>query len=539
MHTAQSVREAIDLAKRGSQSMVKCPVHDDGEASLHVSPGRDQPVVMKCHAGCRNEDILDAEAIDPKEIMAEREDDTRVPDGENVWTPKGNASAVYRYVDEEGELLFETLRVPIRKVKDGVETLGKTFFQRTPNPTPNARQPYLWTLEGVRRVLYRLPEVLHAKQAGLTLWIVEGEKDVETLRRVGEYATSSPMGAGKWQDSFTDTIGEMNVNIVADKDDTGRAHARKIRDDLRANGAYVNVYEAADGCKDITDHIEAGHGFDELLLVDEETKDSTSQGVDFTAVIERSFEEKRMHVPNLLAEGDRLIITGFEGHGKSTLIRQWAVMMAAGIHPVRLTSMEPLRVLLADSENEPNQVLESWQQLAGLAARHGQPVRKGQLTILEEWNRDIDLVSGPGREWLLERVRAYRPDVMCIGPLYTLSGKDLRDDETVRKIAKVVNEARGICGTAFIMEHHAPHRNPNDKKRSVRPYGSSTFLKFPEFGYGLNPMDDKQGVYEWEKWRMPRVRSREFPEHMRWGKPNTDEWPWMPTFLDEQGNVVA
>ena len=45
-------------------------------------------------------------------------------------------------------------------------------------------------------VPYRLPDLL--KYPDATILIVEGEKDVETLERLGHLATTNPMGAGKW-----------------------------------------------------------------------------------------------------------------------------------------------------------------------------------------------------------------------------------------------------------------------------------------------------------------------------------------------------
>jgi replicative DNA helicase len=116
---------------------------------------------------------------------------------------------------------------------------------------------------------------------------------------------------------------------------------------------------------------------------------------------------------------------------------------------------------------------------------------------------------------------------VVIGPLYNLANKDLSDHAVVAEMKSAINEGRGISGTAFIMEHHAPHRGNGDKDRSVRPYGSSTFLKWPDFGYGLKP-EEIEGHYELQKTRFPRVRSRHFPGWVRWGRPNTLEWPWMP-----------
>lgn len=39
---------------------VKCPSHDDNNASLSVSRGDDGKIVMHCHAGCATRDVLGA-----------------------------------------------------------------------------------------------------------------------------------------------------------------------------------------------------------------------------------------------------------------------------------------------------------------------------------------------------------------------------------------------------------------------------------------------------------------------------------------------
>lgn len=531
MHRADSLDEAIRLAKSGRESMVKCPSHEDGEASLHVAPGNQQPVIMTCHAGCRLDDILIAANVDLQAILAERE---APPVQETMnftpvaQSPAGPASHIYPYVDEVGTLLFEVLRIPLPGGK-------KTFRQRRADPS--GRQQYVWNTSGMRRIIYRLPEVLEAKAQGRTIFVVEGEKDSDTLVGIGECATTSPMGAGKWEDSYSQSLEGANVIIIADGDPTGRAHARTVRDSLVGFGCAVAIKEAASG-KDVTDHLRAGLTLADLReTVPEGDEARESYGVDVLDAIKRTFEEKSFVIPNVLARGDRLLITGFEGHGKSTLLRQLAVQVAAGVHPWTGLPMPPQKVLMIDCENHPDQVLTSYQDLLGLAARHDAPMQPDQLIILEEWDNELDLTSESGHAWLLERIHAYKPDMVVMGPLYNMSNRDLKDDETVRKIKKVVNEARGICGTAFVMEHHAPHKGQNDTTRSVRPYGSSTFLKWPDFGYGLKP-EEKEGVYEWQKTRFPRVRTRDFPTHLRWGKPNTSEWPWMPSAELENGTFT-
>ena len=54
----------------------------------------------------------------------------------------------------------------------------KSFKQRR----PDGNGGWIWNLKGVRRVLYRLPELLDSDGP---IYIPGGEKDVETLRKYG------------------------------------------------------------------------------------------------------------------------------------------------------------------------------------------------------------------------------------------------------------------------------------------------------------------------------------------------------------------
>ena len=59
-----------------------------------------------------------------------------------------------------------------------------------------------------------------------------------------------------------------------------------------------------------------------------------------------------------------------------------------------------------------------------------------------------------------------------MGAVQNLVGRDVKDDEVVRKFQAIaINTARSICGTAFGIEHHAPHRAPGDKERQMGPTG--------------------------------------------------------------------
>ena len=153
---------------------------------------------------------------------------------------------VYRYVDEDGNLLYIACRYQLAD--------GKTFRQYR----PDGKGGWIASLDGVRRVLYRLPEVLAHLLANThePLYIVEGEKDVHAVEAAGGIATTCPMGAGKWADDYSELLqGARHVIIVADHDDIGRKHAAAVRASLAQVGVTAEIVQAATG-KDAADHLD-------------------------------------------------------------------------------------------------------------------------------------------------------------------------------------------------------------------------------------------------------------------------------------------
>lgn len=520
--TATSMTEAIEAAKQGTKTIMRCPAHDDTTPSLSISPGTDQPVVFHCHANCDPRDIVEAAHLQWEEVCAEREE------AADIWTPAGSASHVYPYHDEQGTLLYEVLRVPI----DGGR---KKFIQRQ----PGAGGKYVWNLDGVRRVPYRLPQVLEAVKAGRIIHVAEGEKDVHSLLKViedGEEATCNSGGAGKWLAEFTPHFSGAQVVVYADADDTGRAHARSVREMLMEAGARVRMVEPPAGLtragrpiKDVTDHLNNGGTLDSLLETTPESQiEKARTGLDVLDLITRQREATEWAIEGTLAKGERLLLVGAEGSGKSTLCRQIGVCVSAGLHPFTLDAITPKRVLFIDGENHPTQTVDSWTNFVGLMARHAHPIERGMLTILEEWDAERDLTSISGRDWLNERVWAYRPDLVILGPLTNLVQRDLREYEIVHRLRQTINGIRSVCNSAIVMEHHAPLRGGGEAQREYRPYGSGLFLKWPDFGFAMQPTEER-GVYEWRKNRGDRVRGRRWPSVIREGRQqhNSIELPWM------------
>lgn len=236
---------SVNIDDSGKSAMAQCPAHDDRRPSLKIDDD-DGTVLFHCHAGCAPADVLFAIGLTFADLSSNGNGGRKI-------------AATYLYVDEQGVLLFEVVRYA-----------PKGFAQRRPDKDG----AHVWKLGDVRRVLYRLPQLVTGVAAGQRIFVVEGEKDVEALEAVGEVATCNPGGAGKWRTEYSKSLKGATVTIVADRDPAGRDHALKVVRSLCGAAASVEVVEAAEG-KDAADHLAAGHGVEGFVPVDLERKPET------------------------------------------------------------------------------------------------------------------------------------------------------------------------------------------------------------------------------------------------------------------------
>lgn len=502
------------IRKSGGSYMARCPAHDDSKASLSITEGKDQPVVLKCHAGCDPVDILAKLGLTWDDLCKPREQDQ--PAGE--WTPRGEAVAVYDYTDEAGALLFQVCR-----------TLDKQFPQRVPDRT--RKGGWRWSLGDTRRVLYRLPKIIEAVKDGEHIWVAEGEKDVHALEQAGVTATCNPGGAGKWRPEFAEFLRDAIVFIVADKDKPGQAHARAVAASLRGIAAAVEIREAAGEHKDAAAHLGAGLGLTDFVTTFEgDAATEPELAPDYYEFISEQDEAEDWVIPGLLERGDRLIWTGEEGLGKSMITRQLAIGAAAGVHPFTDVLFKAQRVLFIDCENPRRKSRRRFREIGTVAANKRCPIPHGGLRILHR-PEGVDLSREEERLWLLERVTAHKPDLLVIGPLYKLHALDINEELAARTIVGALDESRLKADCALIVEAHAPHGA--EGHRALRPFGSSLFMRWPEFGYGIQrggecPQHGKADRHSVKvgAWRGPR-EEREWPRQMAWGA-NAWDWPWVP-----------
>src|SRR5579862_3420628 len=186
--TVQELQRALggDITRgnNGPQVLSPGPGHSEEDRSLAISPADNADgFIVHSHAG--DDPIACKDYVRQKLGLPAFQ-----PRNGKDHSPRGQRRMVaeYDYRSESGELLFQVCRFE-----------PKDFRQRR----PDGNGGWDWKLNGVTRTLYRLPELTEALALERPVFVVEGEKDVDALGKLGIFATCNPGGAGKWRDEYS------------------------------------------------------------------------------------------------------------------------------------------------------------------------------------------------------------------------------------------------------------------------------------------------------------------------------------------------
>ena len=262
----EQLAKAIGAKRASSGNDFHCPspAHEHGDRNPSLSISRENGrTVTNCHrCGLKGSPVQVAATVWGVTLAyaAQRlvsEAGLTIPsvsgaDARRTGTPLGEMVATYEYTDEEGGPLFEVVRY----------AHPKNFRQRVRQGDGS----YKWSTKGVRRVLYRLPEVVAGVAANRHVLVVEGEKDADELARQAFVATTCPGGAGKWKPEFSESLRGARVVILSDNDDPGREHGEAIAQALHGIASEVRVLELPDLPEkgDVSVWLEGGGTDDEL-----------------------------------------------------------------------------------------------------------------------------------------------------------------------------------------------------------------------------------------------------------------------------------
>lgn len=251
--------EGVRPAGDGSY-MAKCPAHEDSHQSMSVSNGRGK-ILIYDHANCTPEEIVSALGLKMSDLFSE-------PQSTNGSTRKPQKpytdyviESVHYYQKADS-----TVHYRVQRKVNPLDRKDKTYPQHPSNGNGG------WVtgkgcMDGVERILYRLPELLKVGPGGL-VFIPEGERCVEVIRELGLAATCNSGGAGKFAKSggpdYCEPLRGLDVVILPDPDKAGRPHGQMVAAMLRPIARSVKVFETP-GEGDVYDWIKRGGTREQLL----------------------------------------------------------------------------------------------------------------------------------------------------------------------------------------------------------------------------------------------------------------------------------
>jgi 5S rRNA maturation endonuclease (ribonuclease M5) len=417
-----------------------------------ISIGRRGEWLLHCHGGCSTDDILASIGLQMRDLFAD--------DGQPV-------DQVYEYVDAYGGYMFEVVRTP-----------DKSFYQR--------RRSGLGEFEfgrgGIDPVLYRLNEVQKANSEGRRIFIVEGEKDVETLRGLGFVATTNPGGANSWKDSLHSTpMRGGHAVVIADQDAAGDEWKNKVERSLRPICQSLVILRLPNPQSikgfDISDWVANGGDRDKLIsLVQAEsahaTHDARSQGsmmnMHHDMVPLWGFDDPSplpWLVEGIIPEGYVSILAADGGVGKSYIALYMAIQLALGQSVLGLR-VRRSRVLIVDVELDEDELKRrTLRVLRGIGVDVDDSRLPGQLFYHQPEGAITDVAVASKIEQLIEL-----HDIGFV-LLDSLTVAMSADASSQHDVVDIMRRIKG-WGTVLAIDH-VSNRMAEGNAAFARPFGST------------------------------------------------------------------
>lgn len=425
------------------------------------------------------------------------------------WT---DIECAYDYRDESGRLLYQVVR-----------KIPKTFLQRK----PNGDGTWDWKTGGIRRVLYRLPELLAAPRAE-TVYILEGEKDVDALRSLGLVATCNAMGAGKWSsvaEHAALVLRGRHVAVIADADVPGREHAKQVTAALRGHVSTLRSLELPK--KDVSDWLDAGgtvEAFKQIVehaeceefaisqsesvsfdsdiaaaLVDVRNALSTMRTVkreplfcDATALLRKTLARAIWRVQGLITSGGVTVIGAEPKTTKTWLGFEFAIAVATGTKACGEFQAMPGVAAYFFAEDMEQQVRN---RLRALLAGADRKLEAKRLHVCPR-GMFLDITKDEDLAWIVASGRQLgKIDVLVLDPLRDLHSGDEDKSGPMSDVMRRLRLLGELLGCTVIVVHHAAKQSDatNGRRAGQKMRGSGAIHGSTDSGIYLSEAKGSNG----------------------------------------------
>jgi len=465
------------VRKDGTGWTAKCPAHADDKNSLHVAEGDGGRVLLKCHAGCAVQDVVNKAGRSMADLFPpELRKATSGADGPTVGgvgrkpgRSFGEPTACYDYTDEQGALLFQVQR-----------DAEKNFRQRRPSHLEPPADPWIYDVRDVRKVPYRLQQLVVAvdlqarAKFDQPIFVVEGEKDVATLESFGLVATTNAGGAGKWTaDHAKPFAGAKDVVVIPDADAPGLKHARAVAATLRPTGARVRILRLPDAREkaDVTDWAAAG-GTSSALLELVRTRTLPPGWTSVRGLIDTDMADVEWLMDGFVSAGSVTILSGDSAAWKSWVTWDIAVAMALGARWVGRFPTRKSRVMILSADEPLRETRRKLAWLVEWAAPNG--TAAALATDICVHGLETELTDEDTLTEVQEAVAEFVPDIVFIDSMdATIAGDENKKEfsRAARMVVRALRSARPDVAVFFVHHWNKPSKErPNTPASRIRGF---------------------------------------------------------------------
>jgi RecA-family ATPase len=402
----QSLARALGGEARGNEISAPGPGHtaEDRSLSVKVDPGAPDGLLVHSHS--------------PRNDWQECRDYVREKAGLGPFTPngqghkhhsaarrpQGSVEATYDYRDESGVLRYQVVRLK-----------PKSFRQRR----PDGNGGWIPNLEGVRRVLYRLPEILRYPHG--TVFVCEGEKDADRVASLEHCATT--VASGKWTDDCVKALAGRHVIILQDNDDAGAKKASAAAQALHSVATTIRIVLLPDlpAGGDISDWLNADPQRDGEMLarvcmdapewtptaIPDEAEKQPLSWLDMSKWDSEPVPARKWAIPDRVPLNQAGLFSGEGGTGKSIIELTKNVAHVLGKDWLgSLPEIGPAFYLGAEDDADELHI-----RLAAIAAHYGATFKElieGGLHVLCLLGQDATLCAADGKSGKVETTALYK-----------------------------------------------------------------------------------------------------------------------------------
>lgn len=456
------------VKRAGDGYSAQCPAHDDRKNSLTIT-FKDGNTLLCCHARarCGHERILAGAGLEITDLYTERKISKQSANiryqgkTDRLADIERNAVAEYPYFDENGKKTHACYRMPnkdffwMRVDEDGEKRLGLGDTERQP---------------------YNLPDIMARKPNLTEFYLVEGQKDADSINSLGILASDLK----DWKPAFNRHIYGLSGTIIRDHDKAGIDFARRTAKVIGDAGITVKVIDLFEG-----DPIPDKHGpdvSDWIAARRQEGKGTEAIAAELRELVVKSRDLARSsgNKPLLIKNAADVVtekiqwlwypyiplkyvtlFSGEEGVGKSWVIAAIASGLTNGIMPLTKERLEPKKVLIFSAEDAAEDAVVPRLKQCGANLKY-------VGIINERFTLDED-----GMLRLRECIEGFGPAWVIIDPLFSYSDTKL-DLNKPHHARRVTSEIEGIARELKIAISYLIHFNKSKGQGDARAAVSSS-----------------------------------------------------------------